>query len=62
LAAPPVGASRPGEDRPYSAWSSLRPRYWLPIVYAADGAFALGAETFGQDALGLHQYSLWAHV
>jgi hypothetical protein len=53
-----AGAPPPGGERPYSAWSSLRPRYWLPIGYSADGAFALGAETFGQDALGLHQYSL----
>jgi hypothetical protein len=57
-AAPPVGASPPGEDRPYSAWSSLRPRYWLPSGYAADGALALGLATGGQDALGLHQYAL----
>jgi hypothetical protein len=57
-AAPPVGASPPGEDRPYSAWSSLRPRYWLPNGYAADGALALGLATAGQDALGLHQYTL----
>jgi hypothetical protein len=57
-AAPPVGASPPGEDRPYSAWSSLRPRYWLPNGYAADGALALGLATDGQDALGLHQYAL----
>jgi len=56
--APPGGASPPGGDRPYSAWSSLRPRYWLPIGYAADGAFVLGVATDGQDALGLHQYAL----
>jgi hypothetical protein len=47
----------PGEE-PYSAWSSLRPRYWLPIGYSADGALAIGAETSGQDALGLHQYTV----
>jgi len=57
-AAPPERASPPGEDRPYSAWSSLRPRYWLPIGYAADGALALGLATDGQDALGLHRYAL----
>src|SRR5439155_1621049 len=51
-------ASPPGADRPYSAWSSLRPRYWLPNGYAADGALALGFATDGQDALGLHQYAL----
>jgi len=56
-AAPSQGAPPPGGDRAYSAWSSLRPRYWLPIGYAADGAVALGIATDGQDALGLHQYT-----
>jgi hypothetical protein len=56
--APPQGTPPPGGDRPYSAWSSLRPRYWLPTGYAADGAFVLGVVTSGQDALGLHQYAL----
>ena len=45
-------------DRPYAPWSSLLPRSWFPAGYAADGAFALGAQTFGQDALGLHAYTL----
>ena len=57
-AAPPEGASPSGGDRPYSARSSLRPRYWLPNGYAVDGAVALGVATDGQDALGLHQYAL----
>jgi hypothetical protein len=47
-----------GDDRPYSPWSSLLPRSWLPLITLADGAVALGAATFGQDALGLHQYAL----
>jgi len=46
----------PGPDRPYSPWSSLRPRVWLPLLESADGAVAVGATTYGQDALGLHQY------
>jgi hypothetical protein len=54
--APRAQAPAPGADRPYSPWSSLRPRAWLPIVEIADGTFALGAVTYGQDALGLHQY------
>jgi hypothetical protein len=57
-AAPPESMPPPGGERPYSAWSSLRPRYWLPIGYAADGAVALGVTTDGQDALGLHRYVL----
>jgi hypothetical protein len=48
----------PAGDRPYSAWSTLRPHYWLPNGYAADGALAVGVATDGQDALGLHQYFL----
>ena len=45
-------------DRSYSPWQSLLPRNWLPLIEIADGAVKLGATTFGQDALGLHQYSL----
>jgi len=47
-------------DRSYAPWSSLLPRNWLPLIELADGKFALGATTFGQDALGLHQYALAA--
>ena len=49
---------RRGAERPYSPWSSLLPRSWFPTFYIADGAVALGVTTFGQDALGLHQYSV----
>lgn len=55
-AAPP--GMPPEAERPYSAWSSLRPRWWLPTVSSADGAFVVGVATEGQDALGLHQYLL----
>ena len=48
----------PEADRPYSPWSSLMPTSWLPALYVADGAFALGFQTNGQDALGLHVYTL----
>lgn len=48
----------PGSEKPYSPWSSLMPRWWLPQGYSADGALALGVQTSGQDALGLHQYFL----
>ncbi len=54
--APQAQAAPPAADRPYSPWSSLRPRAWWPIVEIADGTLALGAATYGQDALGLHQY------
>jgi len=57
--APAAGpaAQSPQGDRPYSPWGSLRPRLWYPVLTAAEGAFALGAGTYGQDALGLHQYA-----
>ena len=46
------------EDAPYSPWSSLRPTSWVPLIQIADGAVALGAATFGQDALETHRYVL----
>ena len=56
-AAQPLGADQPlGSDRPYSPWSSLLPRSWFPALQIADGAVAIGVQTFGQDALGLHHY------
>jgi len=67
VAAEPASPSAPqgqrddrpsGSDRPYEPWSSLLPRSWFPAAYVADGAIALGVQTFGQDALGLHQYTL----
>ncbi len=56
---PPVAAELPSSaapDRPYSPWRSLAPRSWLPLIELAEGAVRLGVSTFGQDALGLHQY------
>jgi hypothetical protein len=43
-------------DRAYTPWSSILPRSWLPLIEIAEGAVKLGVTTFGQDALGLHQY------
>ena len=55
---PQPASEQPADDRSYSPWSSLMPTWWLPAAYIADGAFALGAQTYGQDALGLHLYTL----
>jgi len=46
------------DDRPYSPWPSLRPTAWAPLLQIADGAVAVGAVTYGMDALQLHQYFL----
>ena len=57
---PAAASGVTASDRPYAPWSSLLPRNWLPLLEIADGKFALGATTFGQDALGLHQYAVAA--
>lgn len=57
--APP--APEPGlvsDDRPYSPWPSLRPTAWVPLLQIADGAIALGAVVYGNDALQVHEYYL----
>jgi hypothetical protein len=59
--AEPAAAAEPTtsvevSDRDYSPWRSLAPRSWLPIIEIAEGMLNVGVLTFGQDALGLHQY------
>jgi hypothetical protein len=58
---PPAAAQdapRAMQEYAYSPWRSLLPRSWLPLIEIADGAVRLGVTTFGQDALGLHQYAV----
>jgi hypothetical protein len=43
-------------ERPYSAWPSLLPHSWFPVLQVADGAVIAGALIFGSDILGIHQY------
>jgi hypothetical protein len=59
-AAPPLAPAEmlAGEERPYSAWPSIKPTAWVPLLQLADGAIALGAAVSGMDALGVHQYLL----
>jgi hypothetical protein len=57
-ARPDPVAAVPGEERAYSALSTLRPTAWLPLLQIADGAVAIGALVLGQDALELHRYLL----
>ncbi|HET9441551.1 MAG TPA: hypothetical protein VFO52_15350 [Longimicrobiales bacterium] len=52
--------SRSGASRPvsgYSAWRSLLPTFWLPLVQhdSLQGTF-VGAFTFGQDDVNRHSY------
>lgn len=58
---PPIELGAPARDtgrvRSYSPWSSLRPRYWLPLFEAGLGnGYRLGGMTSGQDLVGRHAY------
>jgi len=44
--------------QPYSPWSDLLPRWWLPIVIATPEAILLNITTGGTDTLARHNYSL----
>jgi hypothetical protein len=47
--------------RPYTPWSTLLPRFWLPwFGYSHDSGMMYGALTFGGDAVDRHQYYLSA--
>jgi dipeptidyl aminopeptidase/acylaminoacyl peptidase len=48
---------------PYRPWSTLRPRFWTPVIETADDDVRIGASTAGIDALGRHVYwgtAAWA--
>ena len=62
-ARPPVSALPPAEVfpvRPYEAWPTLRPHFWLPYAAADAGGTTLGALTGGYDAIGRHEYAATA--
>jgi hypothetical protein len=42
--------------RPYRPWSTLAPRFWVPVIDEDDDRLAVGAATAGIDALGRHGY------
>ncbi|MDY0161645.1 hypothetical protein [Desulfobotulus sp.] len=48
------------EEKAYTPWSSLRPRYWFPVWLFDDDTSQLGFLTSGSDALGRHAYTLQA--
>ncbi len=53
----PPAASSIGKARPYSAWRSLAPTYWEPIVsYSSSEGTAIGAATSGTDIIGRHGF------
>ena len=46
----------PHKESEYSAWSSLRPRWWFPTFEFSDQRSQLGVSTAGSDALSIHNY------
>ncbi len=53
----PASGNGPLAATPYSPWSTLYPRFWLPRIYGEDQDHnAYGAFTAGQDVLGYNSY------
>ena len=47
-----------GSAEPYSAWDSLRPRWWLPHLFIDNARKELGMVTAGSDSLLQHLYTV----
>jgi hypothetical protein len=45
-------------SRPYRFWRDLLPQWWSPALRTGGDEIQAGAMTSGQDALGIHSYSL----
>ena len=58
---PPAGTGDSSRSRPYSAWPSVLPRYWLPIFESTtDDGTSFGALTSGFDVIARHSYTVEA--
>ncbi|GLS91955.1 hypothetical protein GCM10007916_30250 [Psychromonas marina] len=44
----------------YSTWATVQPHSWLPIYYVDTVRSLIGLNTYGGDALGRHNYELYA--
>jgi hypothetical protein len=56
---PPPPAPR--SSSPYRFWRDLRPHYWGPSLRMGGDEYQAGIMTTGQDALGIHRFSLEAY-
>ncbi|HET9262735.1 MAG TPA: BamA/TamA family outer membrane protein [Vicinamibacterales bacterium] len=68
----PVTPDAPGADprtaaaasaepaRPYTPWSTMVPRFWVPTVESDADELVIGAATAGYDALGRHAFGVEA--
>lgn len=48
------------EPSPYSTWATLQPHSWLPVLYVDEIRSLIGLNTYGGDALGRHNYEIYA--
>lgn len=48
------------DPTPYSTWSTIQPHSWLPILYVDEVRSLIGLNTYGGDALGRHNYEIYA--
>ncbi len=53
----PAGSVPPARRAPYRPWSTLSPKFWVPLVETDGDEVLLGAATGGSDALGRHSYA-----
>ena len=70
VTAPPIAEERPAPTalpdeefypaRPYAAWPTLRPHFWLPYANTDALGTTLGALTGGYDAIDRHEYAATA--
>ncbi len=54
----PVSKTQTSKAKKYSAFASLDPRWWLPIIVVGEDRSELGFTTSASDALGVHSYQL----
>ena len=57
MPAPATERAQQGEVEPYSAVSTLRPRWWFPHIIISDEANEVGIITGGNDAINRHSYA-----
>ncbi|MCB9072868.1 MAG: PD40 domain-containing protein [Bdellovibrionaceae bacterium] len=50
----------PFQERSYSPWHYMWPRYWMPFGYVLDGGFGLQASTGASDPVNYNSYNLVA--
>ena len=54
----PPAASLDGPVQGYTAWPTLLPHYWVPLIIGSNtGGLAFGAFTSGRDAVGRNTYA-----